>query len=240
MRPGPTAILCGRGWRCRQGRHAGAAAAVDPRWPAGQLELLVLAMEPVAAGGAGLCGVAAGSGLSTGYGQDFIQRGWGAWGVAPYTDLMAATDAACAHPGSTRRARPRWAARSADTWRTGLPDTPIGSTRSSPTRACGRSTSSAPTTDGAYYWLREMTRDMAAAELAAPVRRPDPHTDAGHPRRQGLSRADRRGAAALVRTADRVGLPAAEDGTSRTSSSTSRRRTTGCSPRSTPRSGTRW
>ena len=36
--------------------------------------------------------------LSTGYGQDFIQRGWGAWGVAPYTDLMAATDAACAHP----------------------------------------------------------------------------------------------------------------------------------------------
>ena len=36
--------------------------------------------------------------LSTGYGQDFVQRGWGAWGFAPYTDLMAATDAACAHP----------------------------------------------------------------------------------------------------------------------------------------------
>ena len=31
--------------------------------------------------------------LSTGYGQDFIQRGWGSWGDAPYTDLMAITEA---------------------------------------------------------------------------------------------------------------------------------------------------
>jgi dipeptidyl aminopeptidase/acylaminoacyl peptidase len=31
--------------------------------------------------------------LSTGYGLDFIQRGWGEWGGAPYTDLMAITDA---------------------------------------------------------------------------------------------------------------------------------------------------
>nr|MBA3529635.1 S9 family peptidase [Propionibacteriaceae bacterium] len=30
--------------------------------------------------------------LSTGYGWDFIQRGWGEWGAAPYTDLMAITD----------------------------------------------------------------------------------------------------------------------------------------------------
>ena len=37
--------------------------------------------------------------LSTGYGQDFIQRGWGAWGFAPYTDLIAATDVACALAG---------------------------------------------------------------------------------------------------------------------------------------------
>lgn len=34
--------------------------------------------------------------LSTGYGQSFIERGWAAWGGRPYTDLMAATDAACA------------------------------------------------------------------------------------------------------------------------------------------------
>ncbi|MBT2500923.1 alpha/beta fold hydrolase [Curtobacterium sp. ISL-83] len=31
--------------------------------------------------------------LSTGYGLDFINRGWNAWGQAPYTDLMAMTDA---------------------------------------------------------------------------------------------------------------------------------------------------
>jgi len=32
--------------------------------------------------------------LSTGYGRDFIARGWDAWGAKPYTDLMAITDAA--------------------------------------------------------------------------------------------------------------------------------------------------
>lgn len=31
--------------------------------------------------------------LSTGYGLDFIARGWSAWGQAPFTDLMAITDA---------------------------------------------------------------------------------------------------------------------------------------------------
>src|SRR5690606_5918714 len=34
--------------------------------------------------------------LSTGYGQEFVQRGWGRWGEAPYTDLMAITDATVA------------------------------------------------------------------------------------------------------------------------------------------------
>jgi dipeptidyl aminopeptidase/acylaminoacyl peptidase len=36
--------------------------------------------------------------LSTGYGQQFIARGHGQWGGAPYTDLMAITDAAVARP----------------------------------------------------------------------------------------------------------------------------------------------
>ncbi|HEX3924230.1 MAG TPA: S9 family peptidase [Streptosporangiaceae bacterium] len=36
--------------------------------------------------------------LSTGYGQDFIARGHGQWGGAPYDDLMAITDAAAARP----------------------------------------------------------------------------------------------------------------------------------------------
>jgi dipeptidyl aminopeptidase/acylaminoacyl peptidase len=33
-------------------------------------------------------------GLSQGFGQDFVRRGWGEWGGDPYTDLMAAVDAA--------------------------------------------------------------------------------------------------------------------------------------------------
>ena len=32
-------------------------------------------------------------GLSQGFGQDFVRRGWGAWGSEPFTDLMAAVDA---------------------------------------------------------------------------------------------------------------------------------------------------
>jgi dipeptidyl aminopeptidase/acylaminoacyl peptidase len=32
--------------------------------------------------------------LSTGYGVDFIQRGWGRWGAEPYMDLMTMTDEA--------------------------------------------------------------------------------------------------------------------------------------------------
>lgn len=36
--------------------------------------------------------------LSTGYGLDFIARGWNAWGAAPYTDLLAITDAVIRRP----------------------------------------------------------------------------------------------------------------------------------------------
>jgi dipeptidyl aminopeptidase/acylaminoacyl peptidase len=36
--------------------------------------------------------------LSAGYGEAMIRRGWGEWGGAPYTDLMAITDAAEARP----------------------------------------------------------------------------------------------------------------------------------------------
>ncbi len=34
--------------------------------------------------------------LSTGYGQDWIARGWGRWGSAPYTDVMATVEDAAA------------------------------------------------------------------------------------------------------------------------------------------------
>jgi dipeptidyl aminopeptidase/acylaminoacyl peptidase len=36
--------------------------------------------------------------LSQGFGQEFVRRGWGQWGGTPYTDLMAAVDAAGALP----------------------------------------------------------------------------------------------------------------------------------------------
>ncbi|MCW2582059.1 MAG: Dipeptidyl aminopeptidase/acylaminoacyl peptidase [Klenkia sp.] len=36
--------------------------------------------------------------LSQGFGQDFVRRGWGSWGAAPYTDLMTAVDAAVELP----------------------------------------------------------------------------------------------------------------------------------------------
>jgi dipeptidyl aminopeptidase/acylaminoacyl peptidase len=36
--------------------------------------------------------------LSTGYGQEFIARGHGAWGGKPFTDVIAITDAATARP----------------------------------------------------------------------------------------------------------------------------------------------
>ncbi|HEX2074605.1 MAG TPA: S9 family peptidase [Geodermatophilus sp.] len=36
--------------------------------------------------------------LSQGFGQNFVRRGWGEWGGAPYTDLMAAVDAAVQRP----------------------------------------------------------------------------------------------------------------------------------------------
>ncbi|MFL5882650.1 MAG: S9 family peptidase [Actinomycetota bacterium] len=40
--------------------------------------------------------------LSQGYGQDFVRRGWGTWGEAPYTDLMAAVDAVEQRPDVDR------------------------------------------------------------------------------------------------------------------------------------------
>jgi dipeptidyl aminopeptidase/acylaminoacyl peptidase len=36
--------------------------------------------------------------LSTGYGRSMVQRGWGQWGGAPYTDLMAITDEVVKRP----------------------------------------------------------------------------------------------------------------------------------------------
>ena len=101
--------------------------------------------------------------LSTGYGQDFIQRGWGAWGYAPYTDLMAATDAACAHPrvdgtrtaamgGSFGGYMANWIAGHTDRFDAVVTHASLWALDQF-----------GATTDGAYWWAREMTEEMATA-----------------------------------------------------------------------------
>ncbi len=99
--------------------------------------------------------------LSTGYGQDFIQAGWGAWGAAPYTDLLAITDAAeqrvdidetrtGAMGGSFGGYMANWVAGHTDRFR--------GIVTHASLWALDQF---GPTTDGAYYWQREMTAEMA-------------------------------------------------------------------------------
>ena len=123
--------------------RAGAAAAVGARRTVGQLELLALAVEPVGAGRTRIRGAAAGPGAVDRLRPGLHPARVGHWGRRAvrgsdgrHRRCMRRTRA------STRRAPPRWAARSAGTWRTGSQATPTGSTRSSPTPACGRSTSS--------------------------------------------------------------------------------------------------
>jgi dipeptidyl aminopeptidase/acylaminoacyl peptidase len=101
--------------------------------------------------------------LSTGYGQDFIQRGWGNWGGAPFDDLMAATDTACEHPridasrtavmgGSFGGYMANWMAGHTDRFDAIITHASLW--------ALDQFNA---TTDAAYYWLREMTREMATA-----------------------------------------------------------------------------
>ncbi len=93
--------------------------------------------------------------LSQGFGQEFVRRGWGEWGGAPYTDLMAAVDAAIARPdvdadrtaamgGSFGGYMANWVATQTDRFRAIVThaslwdlDAFIG------------------TTDAAYYWEKE-------------------------------------------------------------------------------------
>lgn len=99
--------------------------------------------------------------LSTGYGQEFVQRGWGAWGAAPYTDLLAVTDAAearddvdetrtAAMGGSFGGYMANWVAGHTDRFRAVVTHASLWALDQF-----------GPTTDGAYYWRREMTPQMA-------------------------------------------------------------------------------
>ena len=101
--------------------------------------------------------------LSTGYGQHMIERGWGAWGAAPYTDLMAMTDAAVARDdidesrtaamgGSFGGYMANWVAGHTDRFRAVVTHASLWALDQF-----------GPTTDAAWYWLREMTPEMAQA-----------------------------------------------------------------------------
>ncbi|HEY3436525.1 MAG TPA: alpha/beta fold hydrolase [Actinotalea sp.] len=110
--------------------------------------------------------------LSTGYGQDFIQRGWGRWGAEPYTDLMAITDAAIARDdvdetrtaamgGSFGGYMANWIAGQTDRFKAIVTHASLWALDQF-----------GPTTDAAFYWAREMSPEMAEAH--------SPHRNVGN------------------------------------------------------------
>jgi dipeptidyl aminopeptidase/acylaminoacyl peptidase len=98
--------------------------------------------------------------LSTGYGRAFVRRGWGRWGAEPYSDLMTLTDAALEHRavdasrtaamgGSFGGYMANWIAGHTDRFRAVVTHASLWDLEQF-----------APTTDAAYYWVREMTPEM--------------------------------------------------------------------------------
>ncbi|MFF1832410.1 S9 family peptidase [Paenarthrobacter sp. NPDC058040] len=99
--------------------------------------------------------------LSTGYGQAFIQRGWGEWGKKPFSDLMAITDAVVARAdidetrtaamgGSFGGYMANWVAGQTDRFKAIVTHASLWALDQF-----------GPTTDAAQYWLKEMTAEMA-------------------------------------------------------------------------------
>lgn len=101
--------------------------------------------------------------LSTGYGKEFIRRGWGQWGQAPFTDLMALTDEAVRRPdidqertaamgGSFGGYMANWLAGHTDRFRAIVTHASLWALDQF-----------GPTTDVSTYWEKEMTPEMALA-----------------------------------------------------------------------------
>ncbi|MDQ4492256.1 prolyl oligopeptidase family serine peptidase [Sinomonas sp. ASV486] len=101
--------------------------------------------------------------LSTGYGQRFIDRGWGQWGAEPFTDLMAITDAAlqrddldagrtAAMGGSFGGYMANWVAGHTNRFRAIVTHASLWALDSF-----------GPTTDMALYWAKEMDEAMIQA-----------------------------------------------------------------------------
>jgi dipeptidyl aminopeptidase/acylaminoacyl peptidase len=101
--------------------------------------------------------------LSTGYGQDFVQRGWGAWGKATFDDVLAATDAASEHPqvdGARMAAMGGSFGGYMANWIAGHTDRFAAIVTHASLWALDQF---GATTDVAYYWRREMTPERAEA-----------------------------------------------------------------------------
>ncbi|MFJ5958286.1 prolyl oligopeptidase family serine peptidase [Paenarthrobacter sp. NPDC092416] len=99
--------------------------------------------------------------LSTGYGQEFIQRGWGEWGKKPFADLMSIADAVVERPdidesrtaamgGSFGGYMANWVAGQTDRFKAIVTHASLWALDQF-----------GPTTDAAQYWLKEMTAEMA-------------------------------------------------------------------------------
>ncbi|OUM43875.1 S9 family peptidase [Arthrobacter sedimenti] len=110
--------------------------------------------------------------LSTGYGQHMVDRGWGQWGSAPFTDLMAATDDLVARDdidgtrvaamgGSFGGYMANWVAGHTDRFAAIVTHASLWALDQF-----------GPTTDVAYYWEREMTPEM--------MRENSPHLHVGN------------------------------------------------------------
>ncbi|HEY0509048.1 MAG TPA: S9 family peptidase [Blastococcus sp.] len=111
--------------------------------------------------------------LSQGFGLDFVRRGWGEWGGTPYTDLMAAVDAAEARPdidesrtaamgGSFGGYMANWVATRTDRFRAIVTHASLWNLDSF-----------TGTTDAAYYWEKEWgdpLRDPRRYEQNSPHR----------------------------------------------------------------------
>jgi dipeptidyl aminopeptidase/acylaminoacyl peptidase len=114
--------------------------------------------------------------LSQGFGLDFVRRGWGEWGGAPYTDLMAAVDAVEQRPdidasrtaamgGSFGGYMANWIATQTDRFRAIVTHASLWDLDSF-----------TGTTDAAYYWEKEWgdpLRDPKRYEQNSPHRYAD-------------------------------------------------------------------
>ncbi|TQN42268.1 dipeptidyl aminopeptidase/acylaminoacyl peptidase [Blastococcus colisei] len=114
--------------------------------------------------------------LSQGFGQDFVRRGWGEWGGAPYTDLMTVVDAAVQRPdidasrtaamgGSFGGYMANWIATQTDRFRAIVTHASLWDLDSF-----------TGTTDAAYYWEKEWgdpLRDPKRYEQNSPHRYAD-------------------------------------------------------------------